>query len=111
MIATLTNTSGRILNGLETYTFGVAGPAQLIVTGGNIKDPLPHPWNRNGSVAIGGTKVLSVHPQDHRWNPVAGHGREPRDEVNLLIQKGDITVSYAAETPRRETEEVFANAV
>lgn len=112
MIATITNTSStETLNALDTMTIGPAGPAQINATGGAVKNPLPHPFHKNGSIAPSGTKLLSVHPQDFRYVPTMGSNPEPRDSINLLIQKGTITISLAAETPRRDLEEFYANAV
>jgi hypothetical protein len=112
MIGTLTNLSAvNTLNALDTQTVGVFGPAQSNAVGGGVKYPLPHPFSRNGSVAPSGTKVLSVHPQDFRWQPTMGSNPEPRDALNGLIQAGVISLSFAAETPIRETEEKFASVV
>lgn len=111
MIATVTNlSSSKTLNALDQQIVGL-GAAQTIATGGAYKYPLPHPFNRNGSIAPLASKLLSIHPQDFRWMPTMGSNPEPRDALNLMIQAGDISVSLAAETPRRDLEEVFANAV
>lgn len=110
MLATVTNTSGVVLNALDQQIVGY-GAAQAIATGGAVKNPLPHPFNKNGSLAVGANKVLSVHPQDFRYVPTMGSNPEPRDAINQMIQAGLITVALAAETPRRDIEEVFANAV
>jgi hypothetical protein len=111
MLATITNLSAlKTLNALDQQIVGV-GAAQTIATGGAYKYPLPHPFNRNGSIAPSGTKVLSIHPQDFRYMPTMGSNPEPRDALNLMIQAGDISVALAAEAPIRDLEERFANAV
>jgi len=110
MIATVTNTSGVVLNALDQQIVGY-GAAQTVATGGAVKNPLPHPFNKNGSIAVGGNKLLSVHPQDFRYVPTMGSNPEPRDAINLMIQAGQVTVAFAAEAPIREVEEKFANAV
>lgn len=111
MIATLTNLStSKTLNALDQQIVGF-GAAQTIATGGAYKYPLPHPFNRNGSIAPSGTKLLSIHPQDFRWMPVIGSNPEPRDALNVMLQAGDISIGLADETPRTDIEEVFAHAV
>lgn len=112
MIATITNTSAvNTLNALDTLTIGPFGPAQINAVGGVRRFPLPHPFHLNGSIAPSGTKLLSIHPQDFRYVPTMGSNPEPRDSINLLLQAGTITISLAAETPRRDEEEIFANLV
>jgi len=111
MIATLTNTSGATMNALDTLSIGAAGPAQLTATGGARKSPLPYPFNRNGSVANSGTLVLPVHHADLLHKEVPSLPHTPRTELNGLIQSGQITVAWAAQTPIRDVEEKFLNSV
>lgn len=111
MILTVSNTSATLaLNTPETVTNGT-GVYATVATGGSVLRPLPFPAAHNGSIAASGSKVLPMRPADWRHTPVSGLGREPRDEWNLLVQAGVVTLAYGAEAGRRDSEELFVAAV
>lgn len=92
-VATVTNTSGLVLNALETGGSGVSPDA----VGGNVARPVPFPFGSNGSYAIGGNKVLPVRERDLIVRQQPQQPSMPADSLNEMIQKGWITVAYAAD--------------
>lgn len=113
MIVTVTNTChiagvGVTLNETETYTSG-SGPAGIIATGGNRVRPLPYPFGHIGTLAHGGTSVLSVHLSDFRYKSVPWLPKEPGQEWTELVTKGWVTFSAAAEATSMDQEDIFAN--
>lgn len=109
MIATITNISGVDLNALDSYTLGT-GLAGGTVRGGARKNPLPHPFSHLVILSGGAPVLLGFYAQDLEYRPYTG-AVSPRDELNKLIQKSYITLSFAASTPRRSVDEVFYNAI
>ena len=95
-VATVDNVSGLVLNALETGGSGVSPDA----VGGNVKRPVPFPFNANGSYPASGStsKVLVVRERDLVNRQQAQQPSMPADEINEMIQKGWITVSYAPDT-------------
>lgn len=110
MLVTVTNTSGRTINKLDTLTGGV-GVSALLAVGGAKKDPLPYPFGHIGELLAAGTKQLPMHPADWRYKSVPWLPMEPATEWNQLIQGGIVTLATAAEAARRDAEELFMNAV
>lgn len=110
MLVTVTNTSGVTLNALASETHG-SGPSGVVATGGAKVKPLPYPFGHIGSLAAAGTKQLPMHPSDWRYKSVPWVSHEPAQEWNDLVQKGWVTLAYAAETGRRDAEELFTAAV
>jgi hypothetical protein len=107
--ALVSNTSGLILNALETGGSGVSPDA----VGGNVKRPVPFPFGSNGSYAVGGSKTLVVRDRDLVNRQQAQQPSMPADEINEMIQKGWITVAYTAEAAATsiDTEDAFIAAL
>ena len=93
-VATVTNTSGLALNTPETGGYGISPDA----VGGNIARPVPFPFGSNGVYAIGGSKTLPVRERDLIIRQQPQQADLPADELNNYIQRGWLTVAYAAET-------------
>lgn len=119
ILATVTNTTNtvglpsRTINTLDTYvTLGV-GPVQLTATGGAKKDGLPFPFAHIGDLTAGGTKQLAMQPRDFSHKDVCNSGspHSAGEEWMGLIQRGVVTLTYAAETGRRDAEELYLAAV
>lgn len=108
MIITITNTSGVVLNALDSLTGGT-GPSALLATGGARKLPLPYPFGHIGSLAISGTKVLAMKPRDFRkGGPVPfAASLEPGEEWNQMVQSGQVSFGVGAEATDRDPEEEF----
>jgi len=91
------------------------GPADLYATGGNVRYPLPYPFDLVGELAANGASGDSIqramHPSDFREQHVLWRGSEPAREWNKIIQAGTVTFAIAAETGFRDTEETFVAAV
>jgi hypothetical protein len=62
MLVTITNTSGRVINKLDSYN-GATGGVRL--------DALPFPFGQVTDLAIAGNKQLPMHPSDlgYKTNP------------------------------------------
>jgi len=112
MIATVTNTSGVTLNALDTFStdIGQGGPAVLTASGGARKYPLPYPFGHIGPLAPSGTKALPMHREDFSHKAVPYQPHDPRDEWITLIQRGRVTLAFAAQTAVRDPEELFLAA-
>jgi hypothetical protein len=110
MLVTVTNTSGRALNGLDTITGGT-GPASLLAVGGARKDPLPYPFGHIGELAIAAAKVLPMHTRDWRYKSVPWLPQEPSIEWQQLVQAGVVTLGVATETDAVDEEDIFVDAV
>ena len=112
MLMTVTNVSSTFsLNDFDVYQ-GYAGGPTVNAVGGARKYPLPFPFS-HVVIAASGNKQLPVHPQDFRtggsvplWATLT-----PNQEWNQMIQAGLVTVAIAAETGRRDLEELFITAV
>lgn len=113
MLTTVTNTSGATINGLDSLTtdIGQGGPAVLTATGGARRTPLPYPFGHIGALANGGTKQLPMHPRDWRHKDVPYMPHEAGQEWQQLVQRGIVTLSYAAQTGRRDEEELFTASI
>lgn len=109
MIATLTNTSGLTLNKVAAYDNSalVDGRVATVATGGALENPLPHPFDKVGEIANGDAVVRAMHIGDFRKPHNRSTALEPGEELTLMINRGDITISYAAETGRSDAEENF----
>lgn len=93
-IATLTNTYTQALNVPEVGGSGVSPDA----VGGNVLRPLPFPFNRNGSLASLASVDLPVRQRDLIVRQQPQSPSMPADELNNYIQRGWLSVSFAAET-------------
>jgi hypothetical protein len=111
MLATVTNTSGRTINKLDSYLGYAGGLGVSSAVGGNRTDPLPYPFGHIGELAAAGTKQLPMHPRDFRYKAVPSMPREAGEDWQVMIQAGVVTLAFAAETGRRDSEELFVNAV
>lgn len=113
MLTTVTNTSGAAINGLDSFTtdLGQGGPAVLTAVGGARSKPLPYPFGHIGSLANSATKQLPMHPRDWRYKAVPYQPHEAGEEWQQLVQRGIVTLAFAAQTGRRDAEELFTTAV
>lgn len=109
MLMTVTNTSSTLsLNALDVLSGGV-GVSALSATGGQRLRILPYPFG-HAVIAPSGTLQLAIHPRD--WRKQNGAVTlSPAEEWNQLVQSGMCTLSFAAETGRRDVEELFTTAV
>lgn len=105
MIATLTNTSGGVLAELEEHDGGSGA------TGGNLVLPLPHPFSHVRDLADSGTSVLPMHPADFRYKRVPWVTHEARDELNAMVHRGLITLTFAAQTGLRDKENLAVDTL
>lgn len=115
-VTNVTNTVGlpsRTINGLDTYTtLGQGIVAITSATGGARKDGLPYPFAHVGAIAAAGTKQLPMHPRDWRHRDVAiGSPFEAGEEWQQLVNAGTVTLTFATQTGRRDSEELFITAV
>jgi len=110
MLVTVTNTSGGDLNAPDTYTAG-SGPSGVVATGGNVVDPLPHPFGHIGVLADTLTKQLPMKNRDWRFKRVPWLPHEPSVEWQVLVQAGKVTLAVASETGNRDEEEIYVNAL
>lgn len=110
MLCTITNLSASLtLNALDTYTAG-SGPSGLIATGGARKLPLPYPFDWV-VLAPSGTKQTALHPRDWRYKNVPSQSQDAGELWQYLVQNGTVSMTFAAETGRRDAEELFITAV
>jgi hypothetical protein len=113
MLVTVTNVSGRTINAPALGEDGVALP------GGNHPeeathrtDPLPYPFSHVGSLANSGTVQRAMHPADWRYNrSQMVRGTSTRTAWQQLVQAATVTLTVAAQTGRRDAEELFMTAV
>ncbi len=106
-VATVTNTSGLVLNALEQGLSGVSSDA----VGGNVLRPVPFPFNMNGSYAIGGNKVLPMRERDIIVRQQPQQPEMPADELNNYVQRGWITFAVAADATPRDVEDEVINSI
>jgi hypothetical protein len=118
MLTTVTNTTNtvglpsRTINAPDQYTTLGSTITAILATGGTRKDALPYPFAHIGSLAAAATKQLPMHPRDWRHRDVAvGSPQEAGEEWNQLIQAGTVSLAFAAQTGRRDAEELFLAAV
>lgn len=119
MLVTCTNTTNtvglpsRTINTLDTYTTLGEGPVKLTATGGAKKDALPFPFAHIGDLAAAATKQLPMQPRDWRHKDVGNSGspHDASEEWMALIQRGVVSLAFAAETGRRDAEELYTTAV
>lgn len=105
MIGTLTNTSGGTLNALDVHDGGSGA------VGGQRKDPLPHPYGDIGSLADSGTSIRSIFQADYRYKRVPWLTFEARDELNMMVQAGKITLAVATDAQVRDVEELQKDTI
>lgn len=116
MLVTVTNLTANTLNALASTTFTISGSTASLnaVSDGARDRPLPFPF---GHVVLGpngggsDAKQLGVRPRDFRNNLVLWRPHTPGEEWNVLVQNGTVSFVTAAETGRRDQEELFINAV
>ncbi len=118
MLITVTNVSNtvglpsRTINALDTYTTLGSGVSVLTATGGQRKDILPYPFAHIGSLAAAATKQLPMHPRDWRHRDVfVGSPQDAGEEWQALVNAGTVSLTVAAQTGRRDSEELFLTAV
>jgi hypothetical protein len=104
MLVTVANVSGAAINYLTVGEDGVS-------TGGSRTKPLPYPFSHIGTLAAASSKQLAMQPADWHHKSSIGAGMEPATEWNQLVQAGIVTLAYAAETGRRDSEELFIDAI
>lgn len=107
MLVTVTNVSGSTINNLITGGFGVSSDA----VGGSKNMPLPYPFGHIGALAASGTKQLPMHPSDWRHKYVPWTPQEPSTLWNQLVQAGIVTLTVAAQSGVRDSEEKFLDLV
>lgn len=118
MLVTVTNTTNtvglpsRTINDLDAYTTLGSGPSQTTAVGGARKEGLPYPFGHIGALAAGGTKQLPMHPRDWRHRDVfVGSSHDSGEEWQTMVQRGIVSLTIAAQTARRDQEELFYAAV
>ena len=77
---------------------------------GHKNDPLPYPFNRQGDIAAGANLALPVHPIDFT-KTIWWETHSPASEWNHLVQKGTVSVSFAAETGVQDVYEDLISTV
>jgi len=117
MLVTVENQLAVIINTPALGEDGVALP------GGNHPDeathrtyPLPYPFDLAGALAINGASgdsiQLPMHPRDMRYSrSQMARGLPVSEEWNQLVQAGVVTFAIAAQTNRRDVEELYTTAV
>lgn len=118
MLVTVTNLTSREINKPAVGEDGVSLP------GGNHPqdathrtDPLPHPFgpfvgtlDASGGAYDAVQKVM--HPRDWRYSrSQMARGLPVSEEWNQLVQAGTVSLTVAAQANRRDSEELFMNAV
>jgi hypothetical protein len=118
MLTTVTNTTNtvglpsRTINDLDAYTTLGVGPSQTTAVGGARKDALPYPFGHIGALVAGGTKQLPMHPRDWRHRDViVGSPMDSGEQWQQMVQAGTVSLTFAAQTARRDAEELFMTAV
>lgn len=113
MLVTVTNTAGRSINVPAVGEDGVALP------GGNHPeeathrtDPLPYPFDQVGTILAAGSIQRPMHPRDWRYSrSQMARGLPISEKWNQIVQAGVATLVVAAQANRRDSEELFVNAV
>lgn len=111
---TVTNLSTSLtLNDFDTYVGYPGITLPIAAVGGSRVRPVPYPFSHlvfSKSPVAGYQVQLPVHPADFSkqvpWGTFA-----PSTEWNQVVQSGAVSVSFANETTRRDTEELFTAAV
>jgi hypothetical protein len=113
MIITITNVSGHSIN------YPAVGEDGASLPGGNHPEeathryyPLPHPFSHVGTIVNGGTKVLGMHPRDWRYSrSEMKRGLPVSERWGQLVQAKIVTIGLGAQANRRDSEELFHDAV
>lgn len=103
----VTNESARVLNRLEEGGNGVSPDA----VGGNVLDPLPFPFNANGSLAVGASRELPVHGRDFNVRQQMQQPMLPADEWNQMVQAGLVSLSFTYDARSLDPEDMLAHAL
>ena len=118
MLVTVTNLLARAINAadtVDTTLSGTMGVAGLIATGGAKTDPLPYPFDQVDSLAATGDPgddvERAMHVGDFRRVHVYWRALDPNDEWNQLVQAGTVSLAFAAESGRVDSEEEFDLAI
>lgn len=106
-LLTVTNETSRILNRPETGGNGVSPDA----VGGNVLDPLPFPFNANGTIAASGSKQLGVHARDLSVRQQPQQPMIPADEWAALVQAGTVSLAFAADAQSTDAEDALGAAL
>jgi hypothetical protein len=116
MLVTIANISGVALNALDSIDTAAAygnnsSVAGLVATGGGVVKPLPYPFAHIGTLAIGASKQLPMNPRDWTYRSVPWIPTVPAQDWLVLVQKGWVTVTTAAEATSVDPEELFVHGV
>lgn len=99
-LMTVTNTSGVTLNRPDVGGYGVSPDA----VGGNVLDPLPYPFDRNGELADADTRTLAVNVRDFSTRMQMQQPSLPANDWDALLQKGYITASFTDDADAIDVE-------
>lgn len=103
------NSSTLTLNAIETVIAG-SGPSGLVLSGGNRTNPLPYPFNLV-TIAPSATKILPAHHRDMEYRKPSFDPQQSSEQWNQMIQAGTVTVTYAAESTNRDTDDIMIDAI
>jgi hypothetical protein len=117
MLVTVENQLSRAINSPDTVDTRLSGlgVAGLLAEGGSVTDPLPYPFDKVGELAANGASGDSIqramHIGDFRRVHVMWTALDPNDQWNQLVQAGTVTLAFAAESGRVDSEEEFDLAI
>lgn len=110
-LLTVQNETSRVLNRPEVGGSGVSPDA----VGGNVLDPLPFPFNANGTLAANGdpgdSKQLGIHARDLSVRTQAQQPMIPADEWAALVQAGVVSLTFAADAQSLDAEDALGAAL
>jgi hypothetical protein len=106
-LLTVTNASTQILNRPDVGGGGVSPDA----VGGNVLAPLPYPFDRNGPLAVAGSRQLAVHARDFSVRPQPQQPMIPADEWALMVQSGLVTLAFVADAVSTDAEDALIAAL
>ncbi len=111
-LVTVENQLSEAINVPDELTGGV-GVAALLAVGGTKSNPLPFPFQHvelaaNGS--SGDALQLPINPGDMRHKVVPWLTHEPREEWNMLVQAGTVTMVFANQADAVDAEELMEAA-
>jgi hypothetical protein len=119
MLVTVTNTTGTSNPPSRAINSPAVGEDGIALPGGNHPeeathrtDPLPYPFNLIGELADTATRQLPMHPRDWRYQrSQMARGLPVSEEWGQLVQAGTVTLTVGAQAGRRDSEELYMNAV
>jgi hypothetical protein len=111
-LLTVENQLAEAINVPDELTGGV-GVAALLATGGAKSNPLPFPFSHvelaaNGD--SGDSLQLPINPGDMRHKAVPWLSHEPREEWNMLVAAGTVTMAFATQADAVDAEELMEAA-